>query len=109
MKDIFPSQQSSGSKDLTELKWLSLRCYEPWSRMYIHNFGQTTFCCFAEYSQIDNVKDKLLKDIWLGEFFSDIRIKMLNNELPDFCLACDSCLTGHSTRIRSELKALLGR
>ncbi len=78
-------------------------CYEPWYRIYITNFGLTSYCCAAPYSSQETVKSKSLRDIWFGAYFSQARQKINGGESLTCFAACPLSLKGHSHSIREHL------
>jgi hypothetical protein len=88
-------------------KFLSLPCYEPWSRLFISSIGTCAPCCLAIYYEEENIKHKSLLDIWLSTTFMDFRRHILNKTLPANCKQCNATLIGHSNLIRKTLKSLL--
>ncbi len=92
------------SEDESTPKLLQVYCYEPWCRIHINSIGGTSPCCLSEYVHEENAKEKSLKDIWLGGYFSEFRRKILNNEFPASCSSCNVSLFMHSKAIQSKLK-----
>jgi organic radical activating enzyme len=61
-------------------------CIIPWVHMHGNLKGEYKLCCFTEpHSSILGNKDQPLLDVWNGETYKDIRLKFLNDEIPEQC------------------------
>jgi len=83
---------------------LTVPCYEPWLRMGIRVDGAIGPCGFFDESSMENIKEKSLKEVWLGDYFNKRRKQMLDNNLPEYCKKCCTTLVSNNQRIREELK-----
>ncbi len=84
--------------------WLSFHCYQPWYNIMITSNGSTSPCCLIAPFLQDNVKEKSLKDIWLGEAFSRFREGFMQCKLSDPCIECNSTLRQEAKSIQSFLR-----
>jgi len=84
--------------------FLTVPCYEPWLRMGIRVDGAIGPCGFFDESSMENIKEKSLKEVWLGDYFNKRRKQMLDNNLPEYCKKCCTTLVSNNQRIREELK-----
>jgi MoaA/NifB/PqqE/SkfB family radical SAM enzyme len=88
-------------------KFLLAACFEPWYRMGIRNDGVVCPCGFFDVDTKENVNEKSLKEIWFGDYFKKFRLKMLENNLPDYCSKCCTTLVDNNRIIRNELEKVL--
>jgi len=96
----FVNSNGGGNKKNSMLK---LVCYEPWYRIVINAKGECSPCCIAPYSSEENIKYKSLLDIWLGEYFEEIRERILTHNLLSSCEECSTSLISHSHFIKEKL------
>jgi len=87
--------------------WISLPCYQPFYHMILRPWGVVGPCCMFDNIG-ENVAEKSLKEIWFGEFFEEIREKMWNRNLPDFCSKCNPSQVQENRKIREYIKILSG-
>jgi MoaA/NifB/PqqE/SkfB family radical SAM enzyme len=83
--------------------WASLPCYQPFYRMIVRPWGVAGPCCMFDNIG-ENVKEKSLKEIWFGEYFENVRKKILERSLPDFCSKCNPSQVQENRKIRAFLK-----
>jgi len=69
-------------------EFLSLPCFEPWYNIVIMPDGQTGPCAMFGGKSTVNAKNTSLKEIWYGNFFSEIRERLLKKKLFHFCKNC---------------------
>ena len=107
-------EKSSGSMDelfkeskKSNNKFLNLPCYEPWYNMIILPNGSVAPCSIAGNVFTENLKNKSLKEIWLGPEFSKIREKLLSGDLPNYCKKCCSVVHIESEKIKNKLSKLI--
>lgn len=68
---------------------LNVPCFEPWLSLEIRINGRVAPCRICDFdSNCETVYNKTLKEIWLGDYFNDLREKMLNGNMPEFCSDC---------------------
>ncbi|MDI6826341.1 MAG: radical SAM protein [Candidatus Aenigmarchaeota archaeon] len=84
-------------------KFLSTSCYKPFFHMTIKCDGRTT-SCDVPVTGGDNIRNKSLKEVWNGEYFEDLREKLMNGKVPDFCAQCNP---SHMTQKRACQREIL--
>ena len=80
-----PNKRSKDNK-------ISSPCIYPYTDMIIFPNGNVGICCndCSEVTQMGNVMEQSLSDIWRGEAFTDLRQKMSNGRMSyHFCEECD--------------------
>jgi radical SAM protein with 4Fe4S-binding SPASM domain len=85
-------------------------CFDPWHHVSILANGNVGPCYsdLANYS-VENIKNKSLADIWYGEYFNDIRRRILDKNLPESCATCCVWKVFDFRRIREALKEFHNR
>ena len=96
MKDILKKEGETKN-------FASLVCYEPWWHLVIKTNGTAQPCCLYD-EKTENVKKKSLKEIWFGDYFENIRKKILNKRFSKYCSICNAGQVYENRRIREELK-----
>ena len=76
--------------------FLELPCYDPWFHMTIKADGRV-ISCDVSTDNIENIKNKNLKEIWYGKYFSTLRKNMTQKRIPDYCKQCNP---SHTTQRR---------
>lgn len=65
-------------------------CITPWLHQYVGPAGDVKPCCVFEHtSEIGNLKDNTLDEIWNNEETKALRLKMLNGETDPRCFKCN--------------------
>lgn len=67
------------------------KCPWPWKRAFIAANGDVVPCCIlADASTINmgNVFERDFSEIWNSRQYSDLRVRIRNHDLPDFCRNC---------------------
>ena len=85
-------------------------CFEPWTVIVITaEDGKAGPCCpFWEEQAVDTLRDKSLKELWLGPYMQDIRRRILSRkDLPAYCKNCCSDVPGRAQELRELLEAAL--
>lgn len=103
------------SQDIAPAKWGLMGdgrfsdslCFEGWLTMsVIAENGWVGPCCGAWDREMQSIKDKSLKEIWLGPYFEKVRAQLLTRkEAPNYCKLCASCLVIRTEEIRKMLLA----
>ena len=79
------------NKDVKKNKSLNsffnLPCFEPWYFMMITEFG-TVARCIGDFDNNFYLGNKSLKEIWNSKHYNDLRKRLLDNNLPNFCKRC---------------------
>jgi MoaA/NifB/PqqE/SkfB family radical SAM enzyme len=79
-------------------------CFVPWLNMEIRVSGRVTACRICnDEAGCENILDKSLKDIWLGEYFKNMRIEFLKGNLPAYCSDCASGIIVDMRKLREQL------
>jgi len=85
---------------------LSVPCYYPWYNISIFADGRS-LPCFILKDEGESVKEKSLKEVWLGSYFEEIRRMFLKNELKEDCSKCNPWNLPKMKEIRNELRSML--
>lgn len=103
MRSLKASETDEGEEPIT-LDWLNFHCYQPWYNIMIMSNGSTSPCCLISSSLQDNVKEKSLKDIWLGEAFLRYREGFMQCKVSGPCIECNSTLRLEAESIQLFLR-----
>lgn len=87
--------------------WASLPCYQPFYHMVLRPWGTAGPCCMFDNIG-ENIEEKHLKEIWLGEQFKEVRKKIMDVDLPDFCSKCNPSQVQENRKIREYIKNFSG-
>jgi radical SAM protein with 4Fe4S-binding SPASM domain len=101
--------EKTGQIDSSILKanqkgFLGVPCYEPWLRIGIRVNGDICPCGFFDTTTTENIKEKSLKEIWYGSYFTNLRKNMLSGNLPDHCRKCCTTLVMNNIYLRNEFE-----
>ncbi len=83
---------------------LSVPCYEPWLNMEVRASGHVVPCRLNDDDDYVHIEDYSLKEIWLGDFFEDIRGLMLRGQLPGYCKTCAAGKLVQNRLLRQRLR-----
>lgn len=86
--------------------FLSIPCYEPFLNVVIKMDGKISPCCMLENYE-GNIKDKSLKDVWFGSYFSGLRKQLSSGKLPEGCSKCVHSQFVHNQTLREKLRDYL--
>ncbi|MFC1890406.1 radical SAM/SPASM domain-containing protein [Thermodesulfobacteriota bacterium] len=107
MDEVILKKESAGGaeerKEEPGNPFFRLGCYEPWFHLTIWANGAAGPCGFTEWSLCDDIRQKSLKEVWLGDTFNGIRETILRGGLPGFCANCVSTVVVHNREIQREL------
>ncbi len=85
-----------------EHPFLALRCYDMWYTMAIDAYGNVGSCVTADDGDPEhNVKNYTLHDLWYGEFFPNLRKRLIQNKLLKVCSHCT--VTDMRNKVRLQL------
>lgn len=87
--------------------FLSLPCFEPWYNIVIMPDGTVGPCSMFGGADGVSIKDKSLEEVWYGEHFTNIRMRLLKKDLFNFCKNCCVVVFEENKRLRNELKQLV--
>ncbi len=89
LKEEKKTFQGYNQKKEINQKIINASCHEPWYCFAIDPFGNITPCTSAgNENKIANVKKHLIKDIWIGKEFQNIRKSLLQNKPLKVCSKC---------------------
>jgi MoaA/NifB/PqqE/SkfB family radical SAM enzyme len=116
MKDFIKNEVVERTSEMNKLilkktekseTFLSVPCFEPWYNMVILPNGQVGPCAIFGGNGKASILDKSLKEIWFGDYFHEIRERLLKRNLFSFCKNCCVPVFLENTRIRKELERLI--
>jgi len=82
--------------------FIGSHCFEPWYLVTIRANGIVGSCrLFGDKGT--SIQNKSLKQIWFGSYYSRIRKRLINHDLPDYCKNCGANEFLENQRIREEL------
>lgn len=81
-----PAEETGPQKNVVPLT--QVRCLEPWRGIVISSSGHVAPCCFFWDGEADSIRDKGLKEVWLGPYLTCFRGKLQHGELPTPCKTC---------------------
>ncbi len=89
MDEILINEFSNMKKDKDSDSILNSPCFEPWLSLEIRVNGRVAPCRICDFdSNCETVQNKSLKDVWEGEYFQNLRKKMVSGHMPKFCTDC---------------------
>jgi MoaA/NifB/PqqE/SkfB family radical SAM enzyme len=97
MDETILSELEGSSRDL-----IHSPCFEPFLHFLVKADGEATFCCMIENSP-DNIKEKSLRQIWFGEYFTEQRKNFINRKIRKECRLCVFSQFIRNKEIREEL------
>lgn len=77
-------------------------CLKPWYHFVLHSDGYAGPCCIYKNPEI-NVRGRPMREVWLSEFFSQLRRAMLIKALPPSCRACPPIMLEEDLRLKKTL------
>lgn len=104
MQDVLYAN-AAGSGDT----FVSNPCFEPFLRMGIRFDGQVGPCGFLDEVSPENVNKSTLTEIWHGQYFQQLRKRMLDNKLLSQCSRCCSTLVVNNRELRTALEQASGQ
>lgn len=99
MQDLLYAN-AAGSGD----NFVSSPCFEPFLRMGIRFDGQVGPCGFLDEVSPENVNKNTLSEIWHGQYFQQLRKRMLDRKLLPQCARCCSTLVVNNRDLRNALE-----
>jgi len=102
MNDVLEQRVTSKSAN----EFLNAPCYYPWYNISIFADGVVQ-PCFIPLGKGEQIKGKSLRNIWLGECFSDIREEMKKGKLSKYCSKCNPWNLSKMGEIRKKLRTLV--
>lgn len=80
-------------------------CIYPWINLRVFTTGDTKPCCvFRNYISDGNINNKTLKELYQGDFMSNLRQSFLKNEKPKPCIHCWELESAGHTSLRLDGK-----
>ena len=77
-------------------------CFEPWHNMIIRPEGDVGPCCMFD-NKGPKIQENSLEEIWFGEYFEELRQRMIKGDLLSFCSKCNPSQVSENRKIRKEL------
>lgn len=84
-------------------KFLSIPCYSPFLNLVVRMDGKISPCCMLENHK-ENIKNKSLKEVWFGAYFTELRRNLTNRKLHEDCKTCVHSQFIHNQRLRKSLE-----
>ena len=92
---------------------MSTYCSLPWKHLATHPHGGVTLCCVSDHTNSKNrarnyqnasvdyldLNHSTLEEVMNSDYFKEVRLQMLNNEIPE---ACKRCFTEEANGVRSK-------
>lgn len=83
---------------------LNAPCFEPWLSMEIRVNGRAAPCRICDFdSNCETVHSKSLNEIWFGDYFNNLRKKMVKGNMPHFCSDCATGNVANMVKIKNEI------
>lgn len=79
-------------------------CFEPFYRVGVRVDGRVGPCGFFDEAGAESIRDKRLADVWLGEYFQQRRLEMLERRLGAYCSRCCTTLVDNNRIIREKVR-----
>lgn len=89
-----------------EDEFLSIPCYEPFLNLVVRMDGKISPCCMLENHK-ENIKNKSLKEVWFGHYFTALREQLFKGNLPQGCETCVHSRFVHNKVLRDRLRKSL--
>lgn len=85
-------------------KFISSHCFAPFLYLGIRANGDCVPCPTVPSNfELDNIKEKNLKDVWFGEFFTEFREKILRGHFFKFCEKCCGNMVLETRDLRKKM------
>jgi MoaA/NifB/PqqE/SkfB family radical SAM enzyme len=78
-------------------------CFEPWYLVTIRANGLVGSCRLFGDKGV-SVHNQKLKDIWFGEYYNQVRKRLVNHDLPKYCSNCGANEFTENQKIREKLE-----
>jgi len=80
----------------------SIPCYAPWYYLMVRVDGSVLHC--GEWGEpLDNIRNKSLREVWLGKKFEEVRKNMIKYKLPPSCDRCRPNIINDMRQIRRSI------
>ena len=79
-------------------------CFEPWLSMVVLSHGIASPCCIFWENDADNIRDRSLREVWLGTYMEQIRRDVLQGPLPSPCKTCPASLYERRVPVLEEIE-----
>lgn len=63
-------------------------CFEPWLSLVIMPAGHAGPCCTFWDPGADTIRDRSLREVWLGPYMQELRRRILQGGPPGYCANC---------------------
>lgn len=83
---------------------LNAPCFDPWLSMEIRVNGRVAPCRICDFdSNCEDVHNKSLREIWNGEYFDNLRKKMIEGNMPNFCSDCAAGNVANTLKMKKDI------
>lgn len=79
-------------------------CFEPFLTVAVLSEGFVGPCCAFWDESADNLRDKSLAEVWNGDWFRNLRERMVAWDFPAYCEHCPSHFVWLNDKTRGELE-----
>jgi len=78
------------------------RCLEPWLGAAIRVDGSVGPCCVFSDEDADSIRDKSLKDVWLGPYLERVRQQIAATGTMAYCRHCPTGMPARTADLRQQ-------
>lgn len=87
-KDVFPNKTIESYYNSRTIKDKKYLCHAPFNNMYFNSVGDVANCWLTFDNPEKYSEDRTIKEIWLGEKFTNLRENIKNYDLSKRCGTC---------------------
>jgi MoaA/NifB/PqqE/SkfB family radical SAM enzyme len=95
----------SDSKKYDKNPMLKIPCFVPWWLIDINTNGEVGACSGIQIRE--SIREKSLKEIWLGKNFEEFRKALVIGRIPESCKICCAISVMDNRKIREALSQML--
>lgn len=74
------------------LPFSQVMCFEPWLTAVFTSHGKVSPCCVFWEPSADSIREKSLREVWLGPYATQVRRLMREGNPPSYCARCTAAL-----------------
>lgn len=100
---VYPEPCAPG----TQIPLRDSACFEPWMSILVLTSGLVSPCCVFWDDDAPSVRDTSLRDVWLGQYCTDMRNRFLENRPHPKCAKCQGNLIWKNGETRKQLATFL--